>query len=156
MLRTAKLTAFVATTHPERAKQFYSRTLGLRLVSDDQFALVFDCAGIQLRIQKVDTFQPHAFTALGWQVPGIRRSVAALAKKGVAFERYGFLEQDELGVWQAPSWAKVAWFKDPDGNLLSLTEAGLHARRSQPTKTRKPKAKRRAIAKAPPRLKRRR
>jgi len=156
MPRTAKLTAFVATTHPERAKQFYSRTLGLRLVSDDQFALVFDCAGIQLRIQKVETFQPHAFTALGWQVPGIRRSVAALAKKGVAFERYGFLEQDELGVWQAPSWAKVAWFKDPDGNLLSLTEASRPVRRSQPTKARKPKAKRRAIAKASSRLKRRR
>ena len=159
MLRTAKPTAFVATAHPERAKQFYGRTLGLRLVSDDQFALVFDCAGIQLRIQKVETFQPHAFTALGWVVPGIRRSVAALVKKGIVFERYGFLEQDELGVWQAPSWAKVAWFKDPDGNLLSLTEAGLHARRSQPTKTRKPKAKpkakRRAIAKAS-RLKRRR
>src|SRR4051812_34248604 len=146
MLRTAKLTAFVATAHPERAKQFYGRTLGLRLVSDDQFALVFDCAGIQLRIQKVETLQPHAFTALGWVVPGIRRSVAALVKKGIAFERYGFLEQDELGVWQAPSWAKVAWFKDPDGNLLSLTEAGLPARRSRPTKARKPNAKRRAIA----------
>ena len=165
MLRTAKLTAFLPSAQPERAKQFYGNTLGLRLVSDDQFAVVFDCAGIQLRIQKVETFQPHAFTALGWQVPSIRKSVSALAKKGIVFERYGFLEQDEQGVWQAPSWAKVAWFKDPEGNLLSLTETSLPARRSQPTKARKarkarkaqkPKAKRRAIAKTPSRLKRRR
>jgi catechol 2,3-dioxygenase-like lactoylglutathione lyase family enzyme len=162
MLRTAKLTAFLPSAQPERAKQFYGNTLGLRLVSDDQFAVVFDCAGIQLRIQKVETFQPHAFTALGWQVPSIRKSVSALEKKGIVFERYGFLEQDEQGVWQAPSWAKVAWFKDPEGNLLSLTETSLPARRSQPTKARKarkpgkPKAKRRATAKAPSRLKRRR
>jgi len=156
MLSTAKLTAFVATAHPERAKQFYGRTLGLRLVSDDQFAVVFDCAGTQLRIQKVETFQPHAFTALGWQVPSIRRSVSVLAKKGIVFERYGFLEQDELGVWQAPSWAKVAWFKDPDGNLLSLTEAGLPKAAVKPAKTRQEKATRRAIKGAPSRRKRRR
>src|SRR4029077_2488913 len=124
MLRTATLTAFVASTQPERAKEFYGRTLGLRLVSDDPFAVVFDCAGIQLRIQKVQAFQPHAFTALGWQVPDIRVSVCGLAKKGVVFERYGFMEQDDLGIWQAPSGAKIAWFKDPDGNLLSLSEAG--------------------------------
>jgi catechol 2,3-dioxygenase-like lactoylglutathione lyase family enzyme len=124
MLRTAQLTAFVASAQPERAKQFYADTLGLRLVSDDQFAVVFDCAGIQLRIQKVKTFHPHAFTSLGWQVPGIRKSVSALAKKGIVFERYGFVEQDDLGIWQAPSGAKVAWFKDPDGNLLSLTQVG--------------------------------
>ena len=122
MVDSAKLTAFVASVQPERAKQFYGRTLGLRLVSDDQFAVVFDCAGIHLRIPKVKTFQPHAFTALGWQVPSIRRSVSALVKKGVVFEHYGFPEQDELGIWTAPSGAKVAWFKDPDGNLLSLGE----------------------------------
>ena len=156
MLSTAKITTFLASAHPERAKQFYGRTLGLRLVSDDQFAVVFDCAGIQLRIQKVETFQPHVFTALGWQVPSIRRSVSTLSKRGVVFERYGFLEQDELRVWQAPSWAKVAWFKDPDGNLLSLTETGPPDKRSQPAKARKPKAKRRATATKPSRAKRRR
>jgi catechol 2,3-dioxygenase-like lactoylglutathione lyase family enzyme len=156
MLGTAKLTAFVASAHPERAKQFYGRTLGLRLVSDDQFAVVFDCAGTQLRIQKVETFQPHDFTALGWLVPSIRRSVSVLAKKGIVFERYGFLEQDELGVWQAPSWAKVAWFKDPDGNLLSLTEAALPKAAVRPPKKPKTTAKRRATKAAPSRLKRRR
>ena len=138
MIGTAKLTAFIASARPDRAKQFYSRTLGLRLVSEDQFAIVFDCAGVQLRIQKVDTFQPHAFTAIGWLVPSIRRAVSAFSKRGIAFERYGFLEQDDQGVWQAPSWAKVAWFKDPDGNLLSLTEAAPPEQRPQPTKRSRP------------------
>jgi catechol 2,3-dioxygenase-like lactoylglutathione lyase family enzyme len=119
------LTAFVASAQPEQAKRFYRDTLDLRLVSDDQFALVFDCAGVPLRIQKVKTLRPHPFTALGWQVPSIRRRVSTLAKRGVVFERFGFMEQDERGVWQSPSGAKVAWFKDPDGNLLSLTEMGL-------------------------------
>jgi catechol 2,3-dioxygenase-like lactoylglutathione lyase family enzyme len=124
MLGNATVTAFVATAHPARSKTFYRDTLGLRLVSDDQFAIAFDCNGIQLRIQKVDEVQPHPFTALGWQVSNIREAVAGLAKRRVAFERYSFLEQDELGVWRAPSTAQVAWFKDPDGNLLSLTEGG--------------------------------
>jgi len=145
MLRTARVAAFVATARPDRAKQFYSQTLGLRLVSDDQFAIVFDCAGVQLRIQKVESFQPHAFTAIGWQVPSIRKAVSTLGKRGVAFERYGFLEQDDQGVWQAPSWAKVAWFKDPDGNLLSLTEAAPPEKRAKPAKARKKSPARRSI-----------
>ena len=124
ILRKATVTAFVATANPARAKHFYQDTLGLRLLSDDQFAIAFDCNGIELRIQKVDKVQPHAFTALGWRVPRIREAVVGLAKRGVTFERYSFLEQDELGVWRAPSTAQVAWFKDPDGNLLSLTERG--------------------------------
>lgn len=131
MFSSGKLIAFIASAQPERAKQFYSQTLGFRLVSDDQFAVVFNCAGTQLRIQKVETLRPQSFTALGFQVPSIRKSVAGLAKQGIVFERYDFLEQDELGVWQAPSGARIAWFKDPDGNLLSLTEM----------KARRPKAK---------------
>jgi catechol 2,3-dioxygenase-like lactoylglutathione lyase family enzyme len=122
MLGNATVTAFVATANPTRATKFYRDTLGLRFVSDDQFAIAFDCSGIQLRIQKVEKVRPHPFTALGWHVPNIREAVAGLAKRGVAFERYSFLEQDDLGVWRAPSTAQVAWFKDPDGNLLSLTE----------------------------------
>ena len=124
MLGNAAVTAFVATADPARSKRFYRDTLGLRLVSDDQFAIAFDCSGIQLRIQKVEKVQPHPFTALGWHVPNIREAVVGLTKRGVAFERYLFLEQDDLGVWRAPSTAQVAWFKDPDGNLLSLTEGG--------------------------------
>jgi len=124
MLGNATVTAFVATANPVRAKAFYRDTLGLRLVSDDQFAIAFDCNGVQLRIQKVEKVQPHPFTALGWHVPSIRDAVQGLAKRGVAFERYSFLERDDVGVWRAPSTAQVAWFKDPDGNLLSLTEGG--------------------------------
>jgi catechol 2,3-dioxygenase-like lactoylglutathione lyase family enzyme len=124
MLGKATITAFVATADPARSKHFYQDTLGLRLVSDDQFAIAFDCAGIQLRIQKIETLQPHAFTALGWQVPNIRKTVQGLSKRGVSCERYAYLEQDDLGVWLAPSGAKVVWFKDPDGNVLSVTEVG--------------------------------
>ena len=124
MLGDATVIAFVATTNPDRAKRFYGERLGLRLLSDDQFAIAFDCHGIQLRIQKVDKVQPHPFTTLGWRVPSIREAIVGLRNRGVVFERYSFLEQDDLGVWQAPSTAQIAWFKDPDGNLLSLTEGG--------------------------------
>jgi len=124
MLGKATLTAFLASASPARSKEFYQDTLGLRLVSDDQFAIAFDCAGIQLRIQKVEQVQPHSFTALGWQVPNVRKAVLGLSKRGVACERYPFLQQDGLGIWLAPSGAKVAWFKDPDGNLLAVTESG--------------------------------
>ena len=124
MLGKAKLTAFAATAHPARAKAFYQKTLGLRLLSDDQFALAFDSNGVQLRIQKVEKVTPPPFTALGWEVLSIRRAMTALSKAGVTFERYAFLEQDEAGVWTAPSRTRVAWFKDPDGNLLSLSQHG--------------------------------
>lgn len=124
MIGKNSLVAFLATSNPTRARTFYSKTLGLRLVAEDQFALAFDVAGVPLRIQKVDIVHPHPFTALGWQVRGIRRVVTGLAKRGVVFERYSFMDQDEHGVWLAPSGTKVAWFKDPDGNLLSLSEAG--------------------------------
>ena len=116
------MTAFVATTDPERAKAFYGDTLGLPLVSDDPWALVFSAAGAVLRIQKVERHTPHPFTALGWSVPDVAADVAALASRGVRFERYEGMQQDAAGVWTSPSGAKVAWFKDPDGNVLSLTE----------------------------------
>lgn len=119
----ATITAFLATTDAQRARRFYETVLGLRLKTDDEFALAFDSDGIELRIQKVEKFQPHPFTALGWRVNDIRSAMTALAERGVLFERYGFLEQDDMGVWQAPSGARIAWFKDPDGNLLSLGES---------------------------------
>jgi catechol 2,3-dioxygenase-like lactoylglutathione lyase family enzyme len=123
MLGTRNVTAFVATTNPERAKAFYGDTLGLPLVSDDPWALVFSAAGtVLLRIQKVEHHTPHPFTALGWNVPDVAADVAALASRGVRFERYERMQQDDAGVWTSPSGAKVAWFKDPDGNVLSLTE----------------------------------
>jgi len=124
VLSKEAITAFLATSNAARSKQFYETVLGLRLKTDDEFAISFEAGGIELRIQKVKTFKPHAFTALGWRVANVRKTISALAKKGVNFERYPFLKQDELGVWSAPSGARVAWFKDPDGNVLSITETG--------------------------------
>jgi catechol 2,3-dioxygenase-like lactoylglutathione lyase family enzyme len=128
MLSDAALIAFLATAQPARARAFYEGVLGFRLVTDDQFALHFDCKGISLRIQKVDSVDPVPYTALGWQVSDIRETVEGLSKRGVIFEQYVFLEQDELGVWTAPSGTSVAWFKDPDGNLLSVAQSEADAR----------------------------
>ena len=120
MLDDAKIAAFVATANPARARDFYEGTLGLRLLRDDPYALVFDANGTQLRIQKVEKFQPAPFTALGWQVTNVRETVQGLSARGVSFEQFAFLHPDELGIWTAPDGTQVAWFKDPDGNLLSL------------------------------------
>jgi len=122
MLGKHTLVAFVATTDAARSRAFYEDTLALRLVSDEPHALVFDAHGTMLRVQKVAGFEPHPFTALGWDVDDIDAVVVALARKDVVCERFPGMVQDELGVWAAPSGARVAWFKDPDGNLLSLTE----------------------------------
>jgi catechol 2,3-dioxygenase-like lactoylglutathione lyase family enzyme len=124
MLGDAELVAFVPTTNPKRARTFYEHTLGLRFISDDQFALVFDSSGVMIRIANVSgvPHKPAAFTILGWTVPDIAETIRALAKKGVLFERYEGMKQDALGTWKSPSGAKIAWFKDPDGNVLSITE----------------------------------
>jgi catechol 2,3-dioxygenase-like lactoylglutathione lyase family enzyme len=122
-LREQPIVTFIATCDPDRAKKFYRDTLGLRLVSDQlPFALVFDAHGIPLRVSIVNKFKPAGFTVLGWQVPKIKAAVNALAKAGVQFERYPGMDQDELGIWSSPSGAKIAWFKDPDGNTLSISE----------------------------------
>ena len=122
MLGKAQLTAFLASTDARRTRAFYRKTLGLRLLSEDTFALVFSCNGTPLRIQKVESFTPHPFTALGWHVRDIRRTVRALARRHVVFQRYPFLEQDDDALWTAPSGTRVAWFKDPDDQLLSLSQ----------------------------------
>ncbi len=121
-MRKFDVVAFVATAKPAAAKKFYRDTLGLKLLSEDQFALAFDCHGTMLRVQIVEKVASGGYTALGWRVPDITKAVRKLVKKGAKFERYGFMEQDENGIWDAPSGARVAWFKDPDGNTLSLTE----------------------------------
>ena len=122
MLNNSNVVAFVATSKPDSAKDFYRRILGLRLISDDAFAIVFDANGIMLRVQKVQEHTPPPYTVLGWDVADIQARVKELLDRGVDCERYEWLEQDELGVWTTPSGAKVAWFKDPDGNTLSLTQ----------------------------------
>jgi catechol 2,3-dioxygenase-like lactoylglutathione lyase family enzyme len=122
MLGNCDIVAFAPTRDVERAVGFYRDTLGLRLVSQDPFAAIFDAHGIMLRVTPVPQFTPHPFTVLGWKVPDAAAAARELSGKGVVFERYPGLDQDDLGVWTAPGGAKVMWFKDPDGNLLSLTE----------------------------------
>lgn len=117
-----KIVAFVATRKPEQAKLFYRDKLGLKFLSDDSFALVFDIHGTMLRIARVQELNPAPYTVLGWEVEAIEETVSALNAKGVAFERFPGMPQDPLGIWAAPGGAKVAWFKDPDGNILSLSQ----------------------------------
>jgi catechol 2,3-dioxygenase-like lactoylglutathione lyase family enzyme len=124
MLAAHPIMAFVATTRADEARAFYEKTLGLPLLEDTPFALVFQIPGTTLRVQKAGPFQPHPFTALGWQVPDIAAAVKGLSDRGVTFSRFEFILQDELGIWTTPDGAKVAWFKDPDGNTLSLTQMG--------------------------------
>ena len=122
MLTAAKLTAFVGTEQPARAKAFYRDVLGLRLLREDQFALVFDAGGTPLRIATVEKCTAAPYTVLGWSVGDIGAEMAALCGQGVKFERYPGMSQDDQGAWTSPSGAKVAWFKDPDGHTLSITE----------------------------------
>ena len=122
MLGSMDIIAFVPITNAERSRAFYEGVLGLRFVSDDQFALVFEANGTMVRAVKVKESTPAQFTVLGWEVSGIEDVVRALAKRGVKFEIFEFMKQDELGIWNAPSGAKVAWFKDPDGNVLSVSQ----------------------------------
>ena len=114
---------FVTIVDVNRAKSFYGETLGLRLVSEEPpFALVFDANGIMLRLGMGKERAPAAGTVLGWQVPDIDAVVRDLESAGVRFERYDFLKQDSSGIWTSPTGARVAWFKDPDGNTLSVSE----------------------------------
>lgn len=122
MLTNNNAISFVATRDAGAARSFYEDTLGLRLVADEHFALVFDVNGRMLRIAKADELIPAAHTVLGWEVADIYSSVKELQARGVAFLRFDGMPQDALGIWTSPSGAKVAWFKDPDGNNLSLTQ----------------------------------
>jgi len=116
--------AFIPTTKPKESRAFYEKTLGLRFESADEFAIVFRVgpANIMLRVTIVPELTPQEFTIFGWQVDDIAKTVTELIAKGVEFTRYGFMKQDKQGIWNAPGGTKVAWFKDPDGNTLSLSQ----------------------------------
>lgn len=122
ILSSDKLIAFAATTNSAAAKLFYSETLGLSFVEESPFALVYEVKGTMLRVQKVDRIASSGYTTLGWEVGDISSTVERLMKKGVHFEKYPGLDQDDSGIWTTPDGAYVAWFKDPDGNILSLTQ----------------------------------
>jgi catechol 2,3-dioxygenase-like lactoylglutathione lyase family enzyme len=122
MLEGSKLVGFVGTCDAARARDFYETTLGLRLVEDNGFSLVFDAHGNPLRVQRVEAVAPHVYTALGWDVAEIVDTVRALAGRGVAFLRVPGLTQDDDAIWHTPDGSMVAWFHDPDGNTLSLAQ----------------------------------
>ena len=123
MLASEKIIGFVPISDAARARSFYAEKLGLKFVSEDSFAVVFDANGNMLRLTRVQEVRPEPFTILGWQVSDITTTVRQLGAAGVEFERYGeFMQQDDLGIWDAPGGSRVAWFKDPDGNILSVSQ----------------------------------
>ena len=119
-----KMIGFVVTTNPERAKAFYGGVLGFRQVSDDTFAIVFDANGTMIRVAKAQEFTPARSTVLGWEVDDIYAAIRELGPRGVHFEQFNlpFMKQDEFAVWTPPNGDRVAWFKDPDGNTLSISQ----------------------------------
>lgn len=122
MLNNHPMVAFLVTTNADRTRSFYEAALGLEFVSDDMFALVMRGNGTTLRIAKVKAVVPVPYTSLGWDVPDVGQAVATLAERGVTFVRFPGMEQDAAGVWTVPGGAaRVAWFRDPDGHLLSLS-----------------------------------
>jgi catechol 2,3-dioxygenase-like lactoylglutathione lyase family enzyme len=123
MANLGALMGFIPTRDGDAARAFYETKLGLRFISDDQFALVFQSGINMIRIARTGSFTPAPFTILGWQSSNIEQDVRELSARGVKFERYDYMgPQNELGIWTAPNGAKVAWFKDPDGNTLSISQ----------------------------------
>ena len=117
--------AFIPTNQPEAARDFYENTLGLHFESDDDFAMVFrvgPAPGTMLRVVRAGAFTPATYTIFGWETPNIEAAIDDLTPSGLTFERFPFFEQDPRAIWHAPNGAKVAWFKDPDGNTLSLSQ----------------------------------
>ena len=122
MLSSEKLVGFVATAAPAKSQEFYENTLGLQLLESSPFAMVFKAGSTTVRVQMVQSVVVSGYTALGWQVSNIARTVDELASRGVKFQRYEGMNQNEAGIWRTPDGSQVAWFKDPDGNTLSVTE----------------------------------
>jgi len=122
MTSIGKPVSFIATAKPDESRRFYETVLNIKCVSNDAFALVFDLGVTTLRIQQVESVPEVNYTVLGWEVANIRKRVDELTNNGVRFEKFSQLPQDEAGIWASPGGALVAWFKDPDGNTLSLTE----------------------------------
>ena len=121
MLASAKMVGFIPTTDYDKARSFYEGKLGFEFVSLDQFALALRAGKNMIRITRAETFNPAQGTVLGWEVDDVKAVVLWLSSRGVVTEKYGFVPDQELGIWTAPSGDRVAWFKDPDGNVLSVS-----------------------------------
>jgi catechol 2,3-dioxygenase-like lactoylglutathione lyase family enzyme len=124
MLGANKIIGFVPSKDLSKSIQFYEDLLGIRFVKEDGFAAVFEAGDRMLRIVnvgQVPDFRTQSFAILGWEVDDMSKTVAALKERGISFEIYPWIQQDELGIWTAPNGDKIAWFKDPDGNVLSVS-----------------------------------
>jgi catechol 2,3-dioxygenase-like lactoylglutathione lyase family enzyme len=122
MLASNKIIGFVPTKDSAKARGFYEGILQFQFVSDDMFALVMRAGETMLRIGKVQDFTPAPYTVLGWEVSNIEEVVAWLQKRGITFEKFPFVQDKELGIWTAPTGDKIAWFRDPDENVLSVSQ----------------------------------
>jgi catechol 2,3-dioxygenase-like lactoylglutathione lyase family enzyme len=121
MTTLGTLVGFIPTRNGDAARVFYETKVGLRFISEDQFAIVFQSGANTIRLARTGSFTPAPFTILGWESSDIERDVRDMSARGVTFERYDYMgPQNELGIWTAPNGAKIAWFKDPDGNTLSI------------------------------------
>src|SRR5215469_1216902 len=118
MLASGRLSGFLATTDYDKAREFYEGKLGFEFISLDYYALVMRVGGHSIRIAKIPNFTPRQGTVLGWEVPDIKATARWLIARGVPPEKYPFVQDQDLGIWTAPGGAKVAWFTDPDGNIL--------------------------------------
>jgi len=121
-LRNLNAISFLATANAGESRKFFEKLVGLEFVEETDFALVFSVGKSQLRIQKISKISPASYTSMGWQVDDIEKVVAELLDGGIVFERYDGMAQDARGMWTSPTGAKIVWFKDPDGNILSLTQ----------------------------------
>ena len=122
MLPHARPVCFIATADAGRARAFYEGQLGLALIEDSGYALVFDAGDTQLRVQRVEAVAPHPYTVLGWEVDDVAAQVRALVANGVVVARFPGLPQDADGIWTTPDGSRVAWLHDPDGNTLSISQ----------------------------------
>lgn len=122
MLSNQRIKAFVSTVQPSVAREFYEKKLGLNLLSQDKYGIEFEANGAHIRLSVVEKLTPQPFTVLGWDTDDIVSTINNLTANGIVFERYNFIEQDDNGIWTAPGGTRVAWFKDPDGNLLSVSD----------------------------------
>jgi catechol 2,3-dioxygenase-like lactoylglutathione lyase family enzyme len=122
MISESEVMGFIPTTDAVRAREFYEGVLGLQVLSDDPFALVVKSKGTFIRIVKLHELTPVPYTILGWRVQNIEEEVRTLHARGVTFTLYPGMAQSDLGVWTAPGGSKIVWFRDPDGNVLSLSQ----------------------------------
>ena len=122
VLHPAEMVGFSVTTDAARARVFYADKLGFRVVSEDPQALVLDADGRMLRIQKAKQHEPRPYTVLGWNVSDLAATLARMAEAGVENERFAGLPLDSQGIMDFPDGTRLAWFKDPDGNILSVAQ----------------------------------